>query len=150
MSPALTACIHQSWKWSRKRRLRLYDFWLQGSGAFYSVSKPLLMKRGTGGSNPLPSRGESAANLTSSIIIGANALSVMWGKFRYSGANGTNQAFTLYERMIRSRSGRRWGGKRHIVFGYACTVPSVIAATPLCPKTLMSLSPRQRREMGHR
>ena len=41
MSPALTACIHQSWKWSRKRRLRLYDFWLQGGGAFYSVSKPL-------------------------------------------------------------------------------------------------------------
>jgi hypothetical protein len=64
MSPALTACIHQSWKWSRKRRLRLYDFWLQGGGAFYSVSKPLLMKRGTGGSNPLPSSGESRANLT--------------------------------------------------------------------------------------
>ena len=67
MSPALTACIHQSWKWSRKRRLRLYDFWLQGGGAFYSVSKPLLMKRGTGGSNPLPSSGESLQTLTRSI-----------------------------------------------------------------------------------
>jgi hypothetical protein len=79
MSPALTACIHQSWKWSRKRRLRLYDFWLQGGGAFYSVSKPLLMKRGTGGSNPLPSSGESGANSDLPGFAG-RADSSMWAE----------------------------------------------------------------------